>query len=322
VAAVVTPKAGLAVGVEIGRRHVTVVLVDAGHRQVHHLEEPVAASADEHPAEVLKQAAALVSTAVSETSADGHVLGVAVGVPVPVTAEGRIGSRTLLPAWADLHVRAELARQLNLGPVFVGNEAALGALGEYVFGHGQGRRDLTYVKLGTGIGAGIIVDGRLQEGAKGTAGEFGHITMDYRGRRCPCGNRGCLERYAGGKALLEDARQANLDIDSLPDLVHRALSGDVACQRIVTEAATIIGAGLGTLINLNSPELIVIGGSLSAAGELLTGPLRLAVNQAAFPPAAEAVTIEFASLDKLASACGAAAYVFERYAIQRRRAAA
>ena len=252
----------------------------------------------------------------------GRVLGVAVGVPVPVTAEGRIGSRTFLPAWADLHLRDELAQQLRFGPVYVRNEAALGALGEYVFGHGQGKRDLTYVKLGTGIGAGIILNGRLQEGARGTAAELGHITIDYRGRLCPCGNRGCLERYAGGKALIEDARQANLDVTSLPDLVERALSGDVACQRIVAEAAIIIGTGLGTLINLNSPHLIVLGGSLSAAGELLTRPLRRAVDQAAFPPAAQAVTIEHASLDKLACASGAAAYVFERYATQRGRVAA
>ena len=313
-----TPKAGTAVGVEVGRRDLTVVLVDAGHRQILQEEEPVAASFDEHPAEVLAQSAALVRRLVADAPVEPGVLGVGVGLPVPLTGEGHIRSRTLLPGWADIDPRDELARQLGHGPVHVGNDADLGALGEYIFGHGHDQRDLTYLKLDTGIGAGIILDGHLQTGASGTVAEFGHITIDYQGRRCPCGNRGCLDRYAGGKALLEDARQAGLDIENLPGLIRRARSGDVACQRIITEAATVIGAGLGTLINLNSPGLIVLGGSLSAAGELLTRPLRASLNQAAFPAAAQAASIELASLDRHASACGAAALVFERYAAKRR----
>jgi predicted NBD/HSP70 family sugar kinase len=312
-----TPKAGTAVGVEVGRRHLTVVFVDAGHRQILLEEEPVAASFDEHPAEVLTQSAALVRRLVADGPVGHGVLGVGVGLPVPVTSEGLIGSRTFMPAWADTDPGDELARQLGHGPVHVGNEADLGALGEYIFGPGHGQRDLTYLKLGTGIGAGIILDGQLQTGASGTAAEFGHITIDYQGRRCPCGNRGCLERYAAGFALLDDARQAGLDIENLPGLVRRARSGDVACQRIITEAATVIGAGLGTLVNLTGPGLVVLGGSLSAAGELLTLPLRASLNQAAFPPAAQAVSIELASLDTRASASGAAALVFERYATNR-----
>ncbi len=313
-----TQKAGTAVGLEIGRRHATVVLIDAGHRQIFHDEKPVAASADDHPVEVLTQSATLAREAISEAGIEGNVLGVAVGLPVPVTTDGRIGSRTFRPAWADIDAAGELARQLGLGPVHVGNEAHLGALGEYIFGLGQGTRDLTYLKLGTGIGAGIIADGQLQTGASGIAGEFGHITIDYRGRPCRCGNRGCLERYAGGEALLSEAREAGFKTDSLPALVGRARSGDGACERIISDAAAIIGVGLGTLVNLNGPGLIVLGGSLSAAGELLTRPLCEALNQAAFPPAARAVSIEPASLDRRASACGAAALVFQRHAASRR----
>jgi predicted NBD/HSP70 family sugar kinase len=307
-------KAGFAIGVEIGRRHVTVVLMDAGHRQILQAEEPVTANADDRPARVLAQSAALVQKTVSEAIPEGNVLGVAVGIPVPVTTDGHVGSRTFMPAWTDIDPRKELARQLDFIPVYVGNEADFGALGEYVFGHGEGKRDLTYLKLGTGIGAGIITNGMLQKGVSGTAAEFGHITIDYQGRLCPCGNRGCLERYVGGKALLDNAREAGLDIDNIPDLVRKAQLGDIACQRIITEAARIIGAGLGTLVNLNGPELIVLGGSLSAAGELLTRQLHATLNQTAFPPAARAVSIEFARLDRRASASGAAAYVFERCA--------
>ena len=310
-----TPKAGLAVGVEIGRRHITVELVDAGHRQVREpLNTAIEASADEHPADVLGQCAALVRSVLAEAGDGRTVLGIAVGLPLPVASEGRIGTRTLMPAWADLDPAAVLAPQLDFAPVYIGNEADFGALGEYVFGAGETSRDLIYVKLGTGIGAGTILNGQLHRGASGVASEFGHITIDFKGRRCPCGNRGCLERYAGGKALLDEARDAGLNISSLPDLVQRARSGDMVCRRIVTEAATMIGTALGALINLSGPDLIVLGGSLSAAGEVLTSPLRVAMEQAAFPPAAQAVAIEAARLDRLASARGAAAFVFESLA--------
>jgi predicted NBD/HSP70 family sugar kinase len=310
-----TPKAGVAVGVEIGRRHITVELVDAGHRQVRApLNKAIEASADEHPADVLRQCAALVRRALGEADIHGRVLGIAVGLPQPVTSEGLIGTTTLMPAWAEVDPAAVLAPELDFAPVYIGNEADFGALGEYVFGVGEAKRDLVYVKLGTGIGAGTILNGKLHQGASGIASEFGHITIDFRGRRCPCGNRGCLERYAGGKALLDEAQDAGLDIDSLPALVQRARSDDIACQRIITEAAAMIGTALGALINLSGPDLIVLGGSLSAAGELLTRPLRTAMEQAAFPPAAQAVSIEAARLDRLASARGAAAFVFESLA--------
>ena len=310
-----TSKAGLAVGVEIGRRHITVELVDAGHRQVREpLNKVIEASADEHPADVLRQCAALVRSALGEADVDGSVLGIAIGLPQPVTNEGRIGTRTLMPAWADFDPAAELAPELSFAPVYIGNEADFGALGEYVFGVGETSRDLIYVKLGTGVGAGTILNGQLHRGVSGVASEFGHITIDFKGRRCPCGNRGCLERYAGGKALLDEARDAGLDISSLPSLVQRAKSDDMVCRRIITEAAAMIGTALGALINLSGPELIVLGGSLSAAGELLTRPLRVAMEQAAFPPAAQAVSIEVARLDRLASARGAAAFVFESLA--------
>jgi predicted NBD/HSP70 family sugar kinase len=313
-----TPKAGLAVGVEIGRQHVTAILVDAGHQRIYQEEESLAARAETHPAEVLRQSAAVVGRAVETARAGGSVLGIAIGVPVPITHDGRVGSRTLRAAWADIDPLKELARWLDFAPVYVGNRVDLGALGEYVFGHGDGKRDLTYVKLGTGIGAGIILNGHLHTGVSGTAGEIGHITIDYQGKLCPCGNRGCLELYAGGDALLDEARQAKLDIENLPSLVRRAVSGDVACQRIITEAAAKIGTVLGALTNINSPGLIVLGGTLSAAGDLLTRPLRQALNQAAFTSPAQAVSIEIAQLDRLASACGAAALVFERIAIRRR----
>lgn len=307
-----TAKAGLAVGVDVGRRHINIVVMDAGHQRIVDQESEVIADADNDPPAVLKQAVDLVHRALQEASTDSAVLGIAFGLAMPITRAGLAGAGTLLPAWAEINPRNELARLIPDCPVYVGNESDLGALGEYLFGWGQGKRDLTYVKLGTGIGGGIVLGGRLQRGSSGTAAEIGHITLDHQGRRCPCGNRGCLERYAGGRALLDSARRDGLEIDDLPSLVRRARSGDVACRRILHEAGMMIGTAIGTLVNLTGPELVVLGGSLSAAGDILTGPVRIALDQTALAPAASAVSIELARLGRWASACGAVAFVFER----------
>src|ERR1039457_327202 len=307
-----TAKAGIAVGVDVGRRHINIVVMDAGHQRIVDQESEVIADADNDPPAVLKQAVDLVHRALQEASTDSAVLGIAFGLAMPIPRAGLAGARALLPAWAEIDPRHELARLIPDCPVYVGNESDLGALGEYLFGWGQGKRDLTYVKLGTGIGGGIVLGGRLQRGSSGTAAAIGHITLDHQGRRCPCGNRGCLERYAGGRALLDSARRDGLEIDDLPSLVRRARSGDVACRRILHEAGMMIGTAIGTLVNLTGPELVVLGGSLSAAGDILTGPVRIALDQTALAPAASAVSIELARLGRWASACGAVAFVFER----------
>jgi predicted NBD/HSP70 family sugar kinase len=308
-----TARAGLAVGVEIGRRHLNLVVMDAGHQRIVNLEKRVVADADHDPLTVLKQAVDLVHLALEEANSNSAILGIAFGLPVPMTREGLVGGGTLLPEWAEIDPHAELTSLLSEWPLYVANEADLGALGEYTFGWGEAKRDLTYVKLGTGIGGGIVSGGRLQRGSGGPAAEIGHVTLDFQGRRCPCGNRGCLERYAGGRALLDSARKDGLEIEDIPSLVARARSGDVACRRILHEAATMIGTAIGTLANLTGPELVVLGGSLSAAGDLLTGPLRIALDETALAPAAAAVSIELARLDRWASACGAVAFVFEHF---------
>jgi predicted NBD/HSP70 family sugar kinase len=313
-----TPRAGLAIGVEIGRQHISTTVVDAGHQRIYQQEEPLAARAETHPAEVLRQTAKVAARAAEDTGAVGDVLGIGVGLPFPIRTDGRLASRTFRPEWTEIDPHRELARWLDFAPVHVANRVDLGALGEYAFGHGRARRDLTYVKLGTGIGAGIVQGGRLQTGASGASGEIGHVTIDYQGKLCPCGNRGCLEVYAGGDVLLEEARQAGLGIGSVASLVRRAIAGDIASQRIITESATKVGYVLGALVNINGPELIVLGGSLSAAGDLLISPMRHAMSQSCFSASIEALTIEVAQLGRLASACGGAALVFERVATRRR----
>jgi predicted NBD/HSP70 family sugar kinase len=314
--------AGLAVGVDIGRRHVQVVLADFGHQEIGKIPAETDAyrhppSADAHPDQVLDKAAELVRTLLDRNGAVlGQVAGVGLGVPAPITHAGQFGSPTLLPAWAGIAPAPALASRLDGVPVLVDNDANLGALGEYLFGGFRVEHstvesyEMVYVKIATGIGAGFLRDGQIWRGAGGTAAELGHTTLDYKSpQTCLCGNRGCLELYAGGEALLSKARAGWPELVDALDLVDRATAGDPYCINVIKEAGDNIGTALGTLVNLTSPNKIVIGGELSDAGAILLDPIRERISRTAMPPAANAVTISEARLKKWSSAWGAAALV-------------
>jgi predicted NBD/HSP70 family sugar kinase len=314
--------AGLVVGVDIGRRHVQVVLTDLGHQELGKTPAQEDAyrhppSADADPDRVLDHAARLVRTLLDRNGGTlEQVVAIGLGIPAPITHRGEVGSPTLLAGWKGTSPAQALAARLGGVPVLVDNDANLGALGEYLFGgfraghRTAGGHEMVYVKIATGIGAGIIRDGRICRGASGTAGELGHITLDYQDRQiCLCGNHGCLELYAGGEALLSKARAGWPELVDTLDLVDRAKTGDPYCISVVKDAGDLIGTALGTLVNLNSPDQIVIGGELSDSGEILLGPVRERIRRTAIPPAAMAVTISEARLKKWSSAWGAAALV-------------
>ncbi|NUO55541.1 MAG: ROK family protein [Hamadaea sp.] len=299
--------AGLAVGVDIGRRHVRVAVADLGHRVLVDHPAVLDLDADDYPEAALDAATRQVDAALDAVGADrSEVVGVGLGIPAPLTRTGRIGSPALLPAWADLLPEEELAGRLHL-PVRVDNDANLGALGEYVWGAGQQSADLVYVKVATGIGAGIVLDGRLYRGSAGTAGELGHITLDARGPVCRCGNRGCVELSAGGRALLRHARITHPHLDSLVELVDLATLGDPGCRRLLADAGRQLGFALGGLLNLINPERIVLGGELGAATELLLDPLRGGLAETAMAAAAAAAEVVPTQLGAQASALGGVA---------------
>jgi predicted NBD/HSP70 family sugar kinase len=299
--------AGLAVGVDIGRRHIRVAVADLGHRVLVDYPAVLNLDADDYPQAALDAAARQVDAALATLGTGrADVVGVGLGIPAPVTRSGRIGSPALLPAWADLLPEDELSGRLGL-PVQVDNDANLGALGEYVWGAGQQSADLVYVKVATGIGAGIVLDGRLYRGSAGTAGELGHITLDARGPVCQCGNRGCVELSAGGRALLRHARVTHPQLDSLVELVELATLGDAGCRRLLADAGRQLGFALGGLLNLINPDRIVVGGELGAATELLLEPLRRGLADTAMAAAAAAAEVVSAELGARASALGGVA---------------
>jgi predicted NBD/HSP70 family sugar kinase len=269
------PAAGFAIGIDFGKRHLAVALSDLSHEL---LAEEWREMADDYDADTgLGQAAELVERVLEASGTDsGRVLGVGMGLPGPVHSSGVVGSSAILPGWAGTHPAELMSERLSMD-VWLGNDANLGALAESTWGAGRGSCGLVYLKLATGIGAGIVLSGRLYEGAGGTAGEIGHTSLDETGDICRCGSRGCLETYASGTAIAGLLSRSLGEPLTLDDVLARAVEGDPGCRRALADAGRHIGAAVADLCNLVNPERIVVGGSMAVAGDVLLDPLREAV---------------------------------------------
>ncbi len=303
------PSAGFALGIDFGKRHLAVALADLSHEL---LGEQLVEMTDDYEAdEGMVRAAELVDRVLDDLGAErARVIGVGMGIPGPVHLTGMVGSSAILPGWAGTAPRERMAELLEL-PVRVANDANLGALAESTWGAGRGSDSVVYLKLATGIGAGIVIGGRLFEGASGTAGEIGHTTIDETGDICRCGNRGCLETYAGAAAiasLMSRSFGEELDPD---DVLIRAADGDPGCRRALADAGRHIGVAVANLCNLVNPERIVVGGSMGQAGALLLDPLRESVSLRAIPSAGEHVQIVPGELGERAELLGAVALVLQ-----------
>jgi predicted NBD/HSP70 family sugar kinase len=304
--------AGVALGIDFGKRHLTVAASDLSHEI---LAETRREMPDDYDARRgLDEAAALVDEVLEDAGvAREKVLGVGLGMPGPIhLPTGVVGSSTILPGWVGAHVAEEMSQRLPL-PVHVDNDANLGALAELHWGAGRGTSSLAYIKIATGIGAGLVVERRLFRGAGGTAGEIGHTTIDETGPICRCGSRGCLETFAGAPAIVE-LLKPSLGPDTTAEMiVEHAVDGHLGAKRAIGDAGRHIGSALANLCNLFNPELIVVGGTLAAAGEVLLEPMREAVQRRAIPSAAEDVEIVTGVLGDRAEVLGAVALVlYER----------
>lgn len=230
-----------------------------------------------------------------------------------------------LPGWHDVPLKRIVAEKYRVN-TFLINDACGAALGEHRFGAGRGVSNLVLLTLGTGIGGGIIINGELYEGASGSAGEIGHMIIDVNGPECGCGNRGCLEALASGKAVSRDAinRIKKGDESSLVSMVGgkiegitaeqvgaAARSGDPLALDVLSRAASYLGMGLVNLVNIFNPEMIILGGGMAKLGALFLDPVKRVVAEAAFPVSAQAVSIVTAQLGNEAGIYGAAAYVLK-----------
>jgi predicted NBD/HSP70 family sugar kinase len=302
--------AGVALGLDFGKRHLRVALADLAHNVLAERHQPL--DADLPAAEAIARAVRLVGEVLAEAGARVEdIVGAGMGLPGPVhRPTGQLGDSTILPGWVG--VRAADAMSEALGhPVEVENDASLGALGEWMWGAGRGAQDLAYLKLATGIGAGLIVRGRPYGGSGGTAGEIGHTIIAPDGPICRCGNRGCLETLAGSDAILSSLRGA-LEDPTLPAVIAAARDGHAGCARAIGDAGATIGSAVATLCNLLNPERVVVGGDLAAAGDLLLEPLSAALRRGAVRSAADDVTVLPAALGDRAEVLGAVGLVLRR----------
>jgi predicted NBD/HSP70 family sugar kinase len=300
--------AGAAVSIDVGARHVAVAVGDLGHRVL--AEHWTSLPLGHHAEEGMTQAAKLSAEMLAKAGIDRSlVIGVAMGLPAPISQpEGRVASSNILPGWAGVQIGEEMSARLDM-PVVTENDANLGALAESAWGAGTGFDHLAYIKTATGIGAGLVHDGHLFRGTTGTAGEIGHTTVAEDGPICRCGNRGCLELYAGGAALLAALRHSHPDVETLEQVVELARENHPACARVLADAGTHIGVAIANLINLFNPRRIIVGGELAGAGDTLLEPMRIAAQRSAVQSAVEAVEIVPGVLGQRAEVLGGLALV-------------
>ncbi len=251
-----------------------------------------------------------------------RLAGGGVGAPGPIdSVAGLVVSSPNLPGWRDVALGRLLGRSLGL-KLSLENDANLAGLAEYRFGAGRGCSPLYYLTVSTGIGGALLLDGKLVVGARGAAGEVGHLVLVPDGPLCGCGNRGCLEALASGTAVARRAREAvRRSVVSMlterfaarPSRITAAVvadfarQGDPEAQRILAEAMEHLGRGVAGVVNLLNPERIVIGGGLSSLGPLLFDPVRRAVARYANDLASESVSVVEAELGSRSGLLGAAA---------------
>lgn len=270
-------RVGLAVGVQIGHRHLRVALSDFAYDVL--AEQSLPLPPDHRVDTSLDRAALLAVDMLERVGADlEDVVAIGVGLPAPVdSSTGMVSVRGIMRGWDEVHLGHVLHKRLGR-PVFVDNDANLGALAESVLGAAKEYRDSIFVRASHGVGAGIVISGRVHRGFAGTAGEIGHVQVDPAGDICRCGSRGCLDTIVGAHALVEPLR-ANLGSVALRDVIQHAIDGDPGCRQVIADAGAQIGAvvaGLGMAVN---PQCIVVGGELAETGEVLLAPLREAVRR-------------------------------------------
>ena len=321
----VAESAGYVVGVDLGQTHLNVALCDL-EADVLDLSAGRVDFSREGPEAVLSRIAeAARGLAAKNGLSPSSLFGVGVGLPGPVDYQHGVPvSPPVMPGWDRFPVASQLAREFTC-PVFVDNDVNVMALAEREKGAASDERDFMLVKAGSGIGAGIVVDGKIYRGAKGAAGDIGHIGIDGVETLCRCGNHGCLEAVAGGKALAlladEAARSgaspflaAQLAAGEAPSpelLALGAAHGDEECLRVVIAAGKALGNVLAKLVNFFNPSLIVVGGGLSDLGERYLASIRESIYRRSTPLATSDLVVKRSALRERAGVVGAAVLVLD-----------
>jgi glucokinase len=320
-----SPASQFIVGVDLGGTNIVVSSMSLdGSRLFGAQSEPTHAQAGADA--VVARMARMVNTTIDITTREAGVprsavLGVGIGAPGTVDRKRGLVLAAPNLKWYDFPLIERMAALTGL-PVRIDNDANCATYGEWWLGAARGGTNVVGVTIGTGVGGGIIVDRHVYHGSSDAAGEIGHITIDLNGRRCGCGNYGCLEAYASGSAIAERAREAlhNDESSVLPSLVDGDVSritaavvyqaagqGDALALEIVRDTAKYLGAGIANLLNVFNPDVVVIAGGVTQAGEALFGPLRTEVRRRAFKSVSDSCRIVPGTLPGTAGVVGAVA---------------
>ncbi|MGW0905097.1 ROK family protein [Streptomyces sp. NPDC002853] len=290
-------------GVDLGASHCRVALLDIGGEMLALREDPI--SIADGPQEVLGHVERTLHTLLKETGRDSASLqSIGVGVPGPVEfSTGRPVDPPIMPGWHQFPIPEFFAERF--GPrALVDNDVNVMALAEQRRAFPD-TRYLLYIKVGTGIGCGIVADGRLHRGAQGSAGDIGHIRVGDIEDPCRCGNSGCLEAVAGGAALARKLSELGLPATSGSDVVRLVKSGNRDAVRMVREAGRAVGEVLAGLVNFFNPDTVVVGGALAAVHDQLLAGVREAVYRRSHPLATHVLRIEPSRTGENAAAIGA-----------------
>jgi glucokinase len=309
-------------GIDIGGTNLVVGSVaEDGSSMVASASEPTHSEAG--ATDVVDRLVALAERAIATTRREvpgAEILGVGVGAPGPLDTKRGIVLLTPNLGWVNMPLRQLIHDRLGL-PAALDNDANCAVLGEWWVGAARGARHAIGITIGTGIGGGLIIDGQLYHGASDVAGEIGHTTIDTEGRRCKCGNYGCLEAYASGPNIalraveeLEAGAESRLrtlvggDLQKITaqTVYQAAANGDELALEVVNDTAKFLGVGIGNLLNVYNPEVVVVCGGVTLAGDHLFEPLRREVARRAFKPAVTACRIVPGELSGTAGVYGAA----------------
>lgn len=331
------------VGIDLGGTQMRVAVV-RGAQLCSRISEET--GSDSSPEGVLPRLSIAIQKALDACDCEWkHIKGIGIAVAGPLDSQkGIVFATPNLANWENVPLRDILQEQYRV-PIYLGNDANVAALGEQAFGAGRGCKNVIYLTISTGIGSGIILNGQLVEGFSGTAGELGHMTINWQGEDCSCGNIGCLESMASGTAIARRAREAIMDgrgADFLAFVRHLRQEGDPADEHLGTEAgnevevssinarvvfqaaqvniplaraiiyqaAQALGFGLVNILHIFNPEVIILGGGVTQMGDLLLQPALQIVHQYALAAPRSAVRIVPAYLNEDAGLIGAGVLVY------------
>jgi glucokinase-like ROK family protein len=318
------PQAYYVVGVDLGTLNTIAAVVDLEGKIVERVEHPT--NGEKNREDVIERVKAAIHEVISSSNINLQKVA-GIGLAVPGLVDTKKGIMLITPnfGWKDTHLKEILEEEFHT-PTFIDNNVNAMALSEAKFGIGRGVKNFICVNVGMGIGSGVIINGEIYRGETECTGEIGHTTVDYNGPKCSCGNNGCLEVMAAGPAIARRAVKAiregrktvitelvkdNLNQITAAVVVQAANQGDELAREIMEETGEYLGTGIANIINLFNPQMIVIGGGVAQAGDLIFNPLKKTMKKRAFPVPAKVVKITTPSLGRDCTVIGAATLVLK-----------